>query len=207
MAPRKKTAIVQLKVRMKEPLRAKIEKAAKSKGVSINSEIVDRLEQSILVKNAVSFFFGEATTLDEAIILHDYLMHIKVATSSTGERPDFWTKYVKHAPFAFDDGDQSFDIDAMTDAIRPKVDERLMKVEADVKKKGQPTLMPEMYEVLPGETRSKERDRMSERRHDYKWALRVLYNRPVPDRTLRKQFPNLFVGVDAIRDGTLDIGD
>ena len=44
--PRRQSATVQLKVRMKEPLRAKIASAAKKHGVSLNAEAVDRLAQS-----------------------------------------------------------------------------------------------------------------------------------------------------------------
>ena len=44
--PRKRSATVDLKVRMKEPLRARLEKAAKENGVSMNVEAVGRLEQS-----------------------------------------------------------------------------------------------------------------------------------------------------------------
>ncbi len=40
---RKKSATIDLKVRMKEPLRAQIEKAAKQAGISMNAEIVGRL--------------------------------------------------------------------------------------------------------------------------------------------------------------------
>ncbi len=46
MAQRKKTATVQFKVRMKEALRARIEKAAKAGNKSMNAEILERLEQS-----------------------------------------------------------------------------------------------------------------------------------------------------------------
>ena len=44
--PRKKSETIQLKVRMKEPLRAKIEAAAKSRGISLNTEAVHRLHES-----------------------------------------------------------------------------------------------------------------------------------------------------------------
>ncbi len=44
--PRKKSATIDLKVRMKEPLRRRIEKSAKGRGVSLNAEAVARLEQS-----------------------------------------------------------------------------------------------------------------------------------------------------------------
>lgn len=43
---RKKTAIVNMKLRMREPLRRAIEMAAKSRGISMNAETVSRLEQS-----------------------------------------------------------------------------------------------------------------------------------------------------------------
>ena len=43
---RKQTAIVGLKVRLREPLRKKLEVAAKQKGVSLNSELVSRLDGS-----------------------------------------------------------------------------------------------------------------------------------------------------------------
>jgi len=48
MVARKQTAIVGLKVRLREPLRKKLEIAAKKKGVSLNAELVARLEESFL---------------------------------------------------------------------------------------------------------------------------------------------------------------
>ncbi len=50
---RPKSATIDLKVRMKEPLRARIEKAAKDRGVSLNAEIVDRVEKSFLKADAL----------------------------------------------------------------------------------------------------------------------------------------------------------
>ncbi len=46
MAMRPKSATVQLKVRLKEPLRARVATAAKGNGVSMSAEIVDRLRES-----------------------------------------------------------------------------------------------------------------------------------------------------------------
>jgi len=51
MAKRKKTAHVDLRMRMQEPLRASIEKAAKKRGVSMNAEAVDRLERSFQIQS------------------------------------------------------------------------------------------------------------------------------------------------------------
>jgi hypothetical protein len=58
MAARKKTDVVQLsKIRMREALRAKLARDAERKGVTLNAEIVDRLERS----------YGEAVR-DAAVI-------------------------------------------------------------------------------------------------------------------------------------------
>jgi hypothetical protein len=47
MATRKKTDVVQLsKIRMREALRAKLARDAEEKGITLNAEIVDRLEGS-----------------------------------------------------------------------------------------------------------------------------------------------------------------
>ena len=46
MAERPQTAHAHLKVRMKEPLRAALEEAARQRGVSMNAEMVARLEAS-----------------------------------------------------------------------------------------------------------------------------------------------------------------
>jgi hypothetical protein len=47
MAPRKKTAKAQVPLRVLEPLRAQLSKAAKAHGVSMNAEITRRLERSL----------------------------------------------------------------------------------------------------------------------------------------------------------------
>ncbi len=51
MPEREPTAVVQLKVRMREPLRARIDDAAQRRGVSMNAEIVERLERSFLIQD------------------------------------------------------------------------------------------------------------------------------------------------------------
>src|SRR5262245_9631690 len=63
MARRDPTALAQLKVRMREPLRARLEQDAKRRGVSINAEIVDRLERAAdhqgLLSEALSLTDGK----------------------------------------------------------------------------------------------------------------------------------------------------
>ena len=52
MAERSRSDTIQLKARMKEPLRAKLEAAAAAKGISLNAEMVHRLESSFLDEEA-----------------------------------------------------------------------------------------------------------------------------------------------------------
>ncbi len=60
MPPRRDdSATVNLKLRVKEPMRAAIEKSAEDRGVSMNTEINDRLEKS----------FSSGTMLDEALAI------------------------------------------------------------------------------------------------------------------------------------------
>jgi Arc-like DNA binding domain len=51
MIKRAQTTLVGLRVRMREPLRKKLEVAAKKRGVSLNAELVTRLEQSFQINS------------------------------------------------------------------------------------------------------------------------------------------------------------
>ena len=55
MAERARSDTIQLKARMKEPLRAKLEAAAEARGVSLNAEMIHRLEQSFAEEKTQSF--------------------------------------------------------------------------------------------------------------------------------------------------------
>ncbi len=63
---RKKSATIDLKVRMKEPLRAQIEKAAKQAGISMNAEIVSRLQRSFGEEENLRWAFSQMFR-DEAL--------------------------------------------------------------------------------------------------------------------------------------------
>lgn len=76
MAARKPTAIVGLKVRLREPLRKKLEVAAKKKGVSLNAELVARLEESFLseglqdrMEKGLASFDKQLAQLDDLVAL------------------------------------------------------------------------------------------------------------------------------------------
>lgn len=60
MVERKSTAKAQLKVRLREPLRAQLEVAARNAGWSLNTEIVRRLEASVRDDDLGAIIFGDA---------------------------------------------------------------------------------------------------------------------------------------------------
>ena len=78
MAQRKRTATVQLKVRMKEPLRGQLEKAAKARGMSLNAEIGKRLERSFETEDR----FGGPRVVD-------LIETIATVMKTTGEHAGF----------------------------------------------------------------------------------------------------------------------
>ena len=64
---RRPTAIVGLKVRLREPLRKKLEMAAKKKGVSLNAEMIARLEESFLGEGLLERIDKVTAQLDKRI--------------------------------------------------------------------------------------------------------------------------------------------
>ncbi len=60
MAKRKSSDTVDIKIRMKEPVRRKIEQAAAKRGVSMNAEMVSRLEQSFTSEDYMTLVFGDS---------------------------------------------------------------------------------------------------------------------------------------------------
>ena len=98
MARRKKSATVQLKVRIKEELRARLEKAAKARDVSMNAEIGERLEKSFEYENRLG-----------GPLVADLVESIGAVMRSTGEHGAFFATHQIHKdgkwlanPYAFD---------------------------------------------------------------------------------------------------------
>ena len=94
MIKRSRSDTVQLKARMKEPLRAKLEGAAAAKGISLNAEMVHRLEQSFqreraqqelsqTVKNA---FYEEFGGLEYSPLLAMLGNAIRMVEAGTGQK-------------------------------------------------------------------------------------------------------------------------
>jgi hypothetical protein len=74
---RDETAIVQLQVRLREDLRAHLEESARTRSVSLNSEIVGRLEhtrdRSSLTMEVLALVFGNETA--SILVLLGAVMH------------------------------------------------------------------------------------------------------------------------------------
>lgn len=85
MAEREKTARVDLKVRMKEALRAQIEAAARERGVSLNAEAESRLERSFAWQNHVIDVFGGSAESNVALVMTAAFHH--TGETQAGSKP------------------------------------------------------------------------------------------------------------------------
>jgi FKBP-type peptidyl-prolyl cis-trans isomerase (trigger factor) len=65
MIKRKKLDFVQFKIRLRESLRKQLEDAARAKDVSINSEIISRLEESFSIDSVQDAIKGELRRLSD----------------------------------------------------------------------------------------------------------------------------------------------
>jgi hypothetical protein len=97
MPTRKKTATVDLKVRMREPLRARLEAAAKDRGVSMNSEAVGRLEESFrsesLLPHILDLAYGPKTAgllLLLGLCIKDTSAYVAVVQVGSTSAADNW---------------------------------------------------------------------------------------------------------------------
>ncbi|HLG87047.1 MAG TPA: Arc family DNA-binding protein [Alphaproteobacteria bacterium] len=117
MVTRDPSAPVQLKLRMRERLRAQIDQAAKAKGVSLNAEIVDRLQSSTLTEVLSEGWFG----LADLQRFQHYVQVIKLALAAVREPEDLWLGYAQYVPFPIDANDHAA-VKAANEAIRREVD-------------------------------------------------------------------------------------
>ncbi|MCJ2108176.1 hypothetical protein MKK70_22965 [Methylobacterium sp. E-041] len=110
MSDRVKSDTVQLKLRLKEPDRSALEKSAQERGVSLNTEIVDRLRRSFDEERSISDLFGNRR--DFAFMKFVYATIENIVNL---KKPDAdW----REDPYRFD---QIFKaVVAIFEAIRPK---------------------------------------------------------------------------------------
>lgn len=189
---------VPLNMRTTVEIREKIVAAAEVSGRSQVQEVEHRIEQSFLIDNALNFFFGDGTTVDDAQILRSYLHAIKAATLWSGEDPDNWWLYAKEIPFAlnpeglFKEKVDAFDPSAMAKIIREKVGEFLRDTESSLEKYGTPSLVPEMYKI--DQDGNGPAIKEFEREYDLKKSIKILKNlcRREDEQELRGNFPLIF---------------
>jgi hypothetical protein len=85
MAKRSRKAVVEVGLRVREPLRAKVEKAAKARGVSMNAEMVARLERSFATEEV----WGGPEMLRVAELMAGAFYHTGLS-ASVGREPADW---------------------------------------------------------------------------------------------------------------------
>src|SRR5260370_32637039 len=91
MARRKQTATVDLRVRMKEPLRAALEAEARKKGHSLNAEAVHRLERSFDRQDLLTEVLTLAFSAEMADLLRQATPEIKAfASDKPRQTLRFW---------------------------------------------------------------------------------------------------------------------
>jgi Arc-like DNA binding domain len=106
MIERAKSDNVQLKVRTKEPLRAKLEAAALDRGVSMNTEIVDRLDRSFDQDERLEDLFGSRD-------LYGIMKMVATAMTLTGKTAEQGSQLSgrtidwRRDPYAFDQAVES----------------------------------------------------------------------------------------------------
>ena len=89
MVKREKTQVVQFKLRIRESLRAKLEKSARQSGISINSEMERRLEASydpMIRRDEFMGFIRQLAKEDEARDKADTPAALKVAAPKQEEQ-------------------------------------------------------------------------------------------------------------------------
>ncbi len=83
------SATVDIKIRMKEPLRAEIEHRAAERGISMNGEMVDRLSRSIERQHLLDEFF-DLTYRDPHLVALLLMMGETMRDTLTASKADDW---------------------------------------------------------------------------------------------------------------------
>jgi hypothetical protein len=95
---RLENALVQLKARMHEPLRARLEESAKRRGVSLNSELVDRVEASFTRED----WFGGPEIANMARLMAAAFMRGGQRAAHARKHPRWTTAQWLHDPFCYE---------------------------------------------------------------------------------------------------------
>jgi hypothetical protein len=105
MVRRAKSETVQLKVRMKEPLRAMLEKAADERGISMNTEAVDRLQRTFqnqkVLQEALDLSFG--AHISGLLMIIGDVMRATAQTVSFAENGDPSLEIWSEDPVVYDE--------------------------------------------------------------------------------------------------------
>jgi hypothetical protein len=139
MVERAENAKAQLKVRLREPLRARLEAEARNNGYSLNTEIVRRLEESIREEDFGARVFGD----DEMFATMDTLARLIRAVELRTGKP--WTadretyelavetiyRVLKNGPRLLATGEYPGGVRDIADVGALALIERLLKTDAE----------------------------------------------------------------------------
>jgi Arc-like DNA binding domain len=113
MPKRDEDASAQVKVRLKEPLRAALEEAARKRGISMNAEVISRLERSFEQDQRLQDVFGSAELFRLAQTL---ALVMEDTRRLAGFGGDCDTRWLRH-PFAYDQAVKA--VNVILEALRP----------------------------------------------------------------------------------------
>lgn len=99
MAQRKRSATVQLKVRLKESVRRDVERTARERGISLNAEAVDRIESGTLTRQLSAGAFD----LSDLERFRTFALFVRLALNSAGASEGLWLHYSRLVPFPLPD--------------------------------------------------------------------------------------------------------
>lgn len=118
MAKREQSDTVQLNLRIKEPIRQKIEESAREHGVSMNAEMVDRLEKSFELQRNIEDIFGSSQIFGIMKIIASTMNEIgKHGYYLSNRKLDDGDRWLRD-PFAYDEALGA--VTTVLEALRPK---------------------------------------------------------------------------------------
>jgi hypothetical protein len=125
---REPASTVDIKIRMKEPLRSEIERSAKEKGISMNAEMVVRLSQSYdrerLLYGALELAYGREAAALISILVRELVGSGRISSlisSDLREAMDNWL----YDPYAYRQAKNA--ANAVLDAFAPEGDPTVLK--------------------------------------------------------------------------------
>jgi hypothetical protein len=119
---------VDIKIRMKEPLRSEIERSAKEKGISMNAEMVDRIAQSYdrehLLYGALELAYGREAAAVISLLARELVWSGRISALISSEAREAMSDWLSD-PYAYRQAKNA--AVAVLDAFAPEGDPTALK--------------------------------------------------------------------------------